>query len=158
MIGQNVLDSTVEIIQNAVYFQVQRVDVLPEMLDAFIEQNIEFIPDVEKFYNANEVYWLYASFKKDDFHKQVSESFGNKFIKNNPVILIKGLDEKDKRILFVHFELDSLSNEKNKRKTLQELKLNLEEAVAKENFELAQKIKLKIELKEKTTSNKNRIN
>ena len=128
------------------------------MLDAFIEQNIEFIPDVEKFYNANEVYWLYASFKKEDFHKQISESFGNKFIKNNPVILIKGLDEKDKRILFVHFELDSLSNEKNKRKTLQELKLNLEEAVAKENFELAQKIKLKIELKEKTTSNKNRIN
>jgi hypothetical protein len=152
MINTNVLNNVLEIIQNAVYFQVQRVD-LPEVFDLFLEENFEYIgnDNIDLFMQAKEVYWLYASFKKEDFHKQVSESFGNKFIKKNNVILIKVLDDKNSKILFLQYEIDSVSNTKHKRKTLQELNLDLEEAVKKENFELAQKIKNKIELKEKVT-------
>jgi hypothetical protein len=152
MIDINVLDFSLDIIQKAVYFQVQRIDIIPEMLDAFIDEHIEYINDkVDLFYDAKEVYWIYGSFKKEDFHKQVSDSFGKKLIRTNSVINIKFLDEKQTKIVFVHYELDSLSSIRNKRKTIHELKLNLEEAIEQENYELAQKIKNKIELKEKIT-------
>lgn len=99
------------------------------------------------------IYWVYLELGNDDYDNVISKNVGRKFIKYDHVF--HTLDNNNDTCYIFEFQRSLTDKRKRGRKSLELLELELEDAISKENYELAAKIKTKIDLKQKTNLNNN---
>jgi hypothetical protein len=126
---------------------IQRVDDDEELMNT-ICGNLEFsgLKNCEIIFQYPEVYWCYIELSKEEYTKTVKEIGGLKQIKSSMLFYLNGFNNESLCIYQFVKELVQPGSTK-KRKTIEELELQLQEAIEKENYEQASKIKTKIELK-----------
>lgn len=135
------------LIKRSNFLNIQRIDDNEELMENMFN-NLEFagLNNCEVIYQYPIVYWSYIELCKEEYTKTVKEIGGLKQIKSSMLFYLNGFDKNTLCIYQFVKELEQPGNGK-KRKTLEELELQLEEAVEKEDYEQARKVKSKIELK-----------
>lgn len=136
-----------DLLKRSNFLNIQRVDDNEELMNTICE-NLEFsgLKDCEIIFQYPEVYWCYLELTKEEYTKTVKQIGGLKQIKSSMLFYLNGFNKESLCIYQFVKELEQPGVIK-KRKTLEELELQLEEAVEKENYEQARKIKSKIDVK-----------
>lgn len=152
----NIYEFTNNILDNTELFHIERIDNNEDLINEIFNAYLEYVPvladiaesPIEKFY------YIYIELSKENYQQQVMKvkQLGKKVINKEGVIFLTPINNNPSQFVLYHYL--QIQTSKKRRKTILELEIELEEAVKNEKYELAQKIKSKIDLKNRV-HNKN---
>jgi hypothetical protein len=147
MSSDNQFSMVNNLIKRSILLNIQRIDDDKELMDN-VCSNLDYagLSNCEIIYQYPVVYWGYIELCKEEYTKTVKEIGGLKQIKSSMLFYLNGFDNNTLCIYQFVKEIDKPGNNK-KRKTIEELELQLQEAIENENYEQASKLKSKINIK-----------